>query len=35
MKWSRLYPSAWRDRYGAEIDELLALSGRPGRDMPC
>lgn len=32
MRWSRLYPRAWRDRYGAEVDELLVRSGRPWRD---
>ena len=29
----RLYPRAWRDRYAAEVDELLARSDRPRRDQ--
>lgn len=27
-----VYPRAWRDRYGPEIEELLAVSTRPIRD---
>jgi hypothetical protein len=27
-----VYPEAWRDRYGPEIEELLAVSTRPIRD---
>lgn len=27
-----VYPRAWRDRYGPEIEELLAVSTRPTRD---
>jgi hypothetical protein len=29
----RIFPRAWRDRYGAEVLELLAASRRPGRDL--
>lgn len=28
----RVYPRAWRERYGAEIEEILAMSSRPTRD---
>jgi hypothetical protein len=28
----RLFPGRWRDRYGEEIADHLAHSGRPGRD---
>lgn len=33
--WHRVllvYPRAWRDRYGPEIEQLLAVSTRPIRD---
>ena len=28
----RVYPRAWRERYGAEIEEILAVSIQPIRD---
>jgi hypothetical protein len=28
----RMYPREWRDRYGDEIEELLASSDHPARD---
>lgn len=32
MRWSRLFPKPWRERYGDDIDELLDASERPVRD---
>jgi uncharacterized protein involved in exopolysaccharide biosynthesis len=31
---ARLYPRAWRERYGAEFDALLEDAGRGWRDLP-
>jgi hypothetical protein len=32
VRWSELFPRDWRERYGEEIDDLLARSRRPIRD---
>jgi uncharacterized membrane protein YeaQ/YmgE (transglycosylase-associated protein family) len=32
VRWSRLFPRQWRERYGDDIDDQLRDSARPVRD---